>query len=133
MRWSRTATLFFSSWNMSASSWFDSPSTKMQQEQAGVVAVQGGDGAPKPLLQQRRRLDGGVRRQIVIDRLRMKLPAAQDVDGRVDGRAPEIGGRQRYVLDVPTQGQDAQEDGLQDILGVRRIPGERRAARNTAS
>ena len=92
-----------------------------QQEQGCVLAVEGGDGAPKPLLQQQRGLDGGVRRPIVVDRLRVKLPAAQHVDGRVDGRAPEVGGRQRDVLDVSAPGQDAQEDGLQDVLGVGRI------------
>ena len=61
-----------------------------------------------------------MRRQIVVRRLRMKLPPAQHVDGRVDGGAPEVGGRQRNVLDVSTPGQDAQEDGLQDVLGVGR-------------
>jgi hypothetical protein len=54
----------------------------------------------------------------------MKLPAAQHVDGRVDGRAPEVGGRQLNVLGVSPPGQDAQEDGLQDVLGVGRIPGD---------
>src|SRR5688572_30840377 len=64
-----------------------------QQKQAGILAVQGGDAAPKPLLQQKRGLDGGVRRLIVVNRLRMKFPAAQQVDGRVDGCASEVSGR----------------------------------------
>ena len=54
----------------------------------------------------------------------MNRPAAQQVDGRVDGRAPEVGRRRRSGLDVSTAGQDAQEDGLQDVLGVGRVPGD---------
>ena len=54
----------------------------------------------------------------------MHLPAAQHVHGGVDGGAPEIGGRQRHVLDVSTPCQDAQEDGVQDVLGIGRIPGD---------
>src|SRR6266542_1518597 len=50
-----------------------------QQEQAGVLAVQLGDGAAKPLLQQQRGLDGSVRRRIVVNRVRTKLPAPQHV------------------------------------------------------
>jgi hypothetical protein len=64
-----------------------------------------------------------VRRPIVVNRLGTKLPAAQDIDGRVDGCAPEVGGRQRNILDVSTPRQDAQEDSLQDVLGVGPIPG----------
>ena len=84
-----------------------------QQEQACVLAVQDAEGTPKPLLQQARRLDGGVRRLMVVNRFRTKLTAAQHVDGRVDGGAPKVGGRQRNLLDAST-GQDAQKDGLQD-------------------
>ena len=68
--------------------------------------------------------DGGMRRPIVVDRLGVNRPAAQQVDGRVDGRAPEVGRRQRRGLNVSTAGQDAQEDGLQDVLGVGRVPGD---------
>ena len=64
-----------------------------------------------------------MRRLIVVNPLGTKLPAAQHIDGRVDGCAPEVGGRQRHILDVSTPGQDAQKDGLQDVLGVGRIPG----------
>ena len=59
----------------------------------------------------------------VVNRL-PRSSAAQHVDGRVDGCAPKVGGRQRNILDVSTSGQDAQEDGLQDVLGVGRIPGD---------
>ena len=37
-----------------------------QQEQRGVVAIEGGDGAAELFLQQRRGLDGGMRRPIVV-------------------------------------------------------------------
>ena len=65
------------------------------------------------------RLDGNLRRAIVVSRFRMKLAAAQHVDGRVDGCALEVGGRQGIVS---PPGQDAQEDGLQDVFCVGRIP-----------
>ena len=95
-----------------------------QQEEACVITVQSGDGSPKLLLQQHTGLDGDVRRPFVVAGLRMKLPAAQDVDRRVNGGAPEVGGWQRKLLDLSALGQNAQEDGLQNILGVGRISGD---------
>src|SRR5262249_43063458 len=95
-----------------------------QQEQGGVLAIQGGNGASKPLLQEKRRLDKGVRRLIVVDRFPAKLAAAQHVDGRVDGCAPEVGGPQLNVLNGYSSGEDAQEDGLQNVLGIGQIPGD---------
>ena len=124
IRWSRTATLFFSSWNIPASSSIRQPLDVTQQEQGCVIALEGGDGAPEPLLQQRRGLDGGMRRPVVIDRLGMNRPAAQQVYGRVDGRAPEVGRRQRSGLNLSAAGQDAEKNGLQDVLGVGRVPGD---------
>ena len=52
------------------------------------------------------------------------VPAAEHVDGRVDGGSPEVGGRQRNLLELATLGHDSQEDGLQDVLGVGRIAGD---------
>ena len=48
-----------------------------QQEQRGVFSLQGSDRAPQLLFQQQRRLDGRVRRPIVVARFRVHCPPAQ--------------------------------------------------------
>ena len=63
----------------------------------------------------------------------MHLPAAQHVHGRIDGCAPEVGGGQGDVLDLFTPCQDAQEDGVQNVLGVGRIPGDPQGRADTVS
>ena len=73
---------------------------------------------------RQRRLHRGVRRLIVVGRLGVKLPSAQQVDGRVDRGAPEVGSRLHDVFDISTPAQHAQEDGLEDVLGVGRTPGD---------
>src|SRR5262249_14424143 len=62
-----------------------------QQEQRGVVIVEGREGTAELFFQQQRRSHGGMRRPVVVRRLGVGRPAAQEVDGRVDGRAPEVG------------------------------------------
>ena len=94
-----------------------------QQEQGGVLAVEGGDGAPEPLLQQDRGLDSGMGRLVVVGRLGVNRPAAQQVDSRVDGGAPEVGGREPGRPGVGAPGHHAQEDGLQHVLRVSGIAG----------
>ena len=69
------------------------PLDEPQHEQGRVLAVQRRDRAPKLLFQQQGRLDGGMRRRVVVGRLGADRPPAQEVDGRVDGRAPEVGRR----------------------------------------
>src|SRR5262245_30761043 len=95
-----------------------------QQEQGRVLANEGRDGAPELFFQQQCRLDGGMRRPIVVGRLGVDRPAAQEVDGRVDGGAPEVGCRPAggFILFAP--GQHAEEHGLQHVLGVRRTSGD---------
>src|SRR3954471_13551025 len=95
-----------------------------QQEQRSVLVVEDTEGTSKPLLEQQRWLNGGVRRLGGVIRLGTKLTAAQHVDGRIDGGAPEVRARQRNILDVSTPGQNTNEDGLQDVLGVGRISGD---------
>jgi hypothetical protein len=104
-----------------SSQFFDrQPLDVTQQEQACVITVQSRDGAPKLLLQQHTGLDGDLRRPFVVAGLRVKLPAAQYVDRRVNGGAPEVGGWE-LKLDLFTLGQYTEEDGLQNVLGVGRI------------
>jgi len=66
----------------------------------------------------------GVLRLTVVNRLRTNLAPSQHVQGGIDGGAAEVSPRQRHILDVSTPGQDADEDGLQDVLGVGRIAGD---------
>ena len=78
-----------------------------------------------------------MQRLIVHRRLRMQLPAAQEIHRGVDGCAAKVRGRQRNILDISTpvgtSGQDTHEDRLQDVLGVGRIAGDTQGARNTVS
>ena len=61
-----------------------------------------------------------MRRRVVVGRLGADRPPAQEVDGRVDGRAPEVGRRPPGGLVVFAPGQQAEEHGLQHVLGVSR-------------
>ena len=95
-----------------------------QQEQRRIVALEGGDGAPELFFQQPCRLDGGMRRPIVVSRFSADCSAAEQVDGGVDGGAPEIGGRPLRGLVLLARGDHAEEHGLQDVLGVSRASGD---------
>ena len=59
-----------------------------------------------------------MRRGVAIRRFAADRPAAQEVDGRVDRRAPEIGGRPLSGLLLFASGQHAEEHGLQHVLRV---------------
>jgi hypothetical protein len=61
-----------------------------------------------------------MRRRFVIGRLGADRPSAQEVDGRVDGRAPEVGRRPPSGLILFAPGQQAEEHGLQHVLGIGR-------------
>ena len=64
------------------------------------------------------------RRPLVVEPLAVSRPAPQQVNRRVDGRAPEVGRRdvERPLVFAP--GKNAQKHGLQDVLGVSRISGD---------
>ena len=107
-----------------------------QQEQACVITVQSGDGAPKLLLQQHTGLDGGVRRPIVVAGLRMKLTRRRSTStaaltaARAGSRRPAA----QASSTLPALGHNAQEDGLAERRSASAgFPVTRRAARNTAS
>ena len=105
-----------------------------QQEQGRVVAVEGRDGAPELLFQQQRRLDGGMRRRVVVGRLGADRPAAQEVDGRVDGRAPEVGRRPpRRPRRASLPDSTRRNTVCSTSSASAGFPVTRRAARNTAS